>query len=181
MLKSKIRNKYLKLRKKKYRKDLIINYNIIRSLIKQFKKKNPIVGGYFPVNYEIDCLNILKKLETNKFRIALPVIKKNNDMEFYLYSFRDPLKINDYGIPEPFTKKKIIPDILLIPLVAFDDKCYRIGYGGGYYDRYLKRLEKNFSFKSLGFAFSFQKTKAVPAEIFDKSLNMIITEKKIYK
>ena len=101
-------------------------------------------------------------------------------MEFYSYSFVDPLRINSYGIPEPFTKK-VNPDILFVPLVAFDSKCYRIGYGGGYYDRYLKKLEKKNFFKSIGFAFSFQKTKHLPIEIFDKSLNMVITDKKIYK
>ncbi len=142
MLKSQIRIKYLKLRKKKYRENININYKVVQSLIKQFKKKNPIIGGYFPVNYEIDCINILRKLELNKFKIALPVIKKNNEMEFYSYSFGKPLKTSDYGIPEPFTKKKVNPDILFVPLVAFDSNCYRIGYGGGYYDRYLKKLEK---------------------------------------
>ena len=153
----------------------------MQSLIKQFKKKNPIIGGYFPVNYEIDCMNILRKLELNKFKVALPVIKKNNEMEFYTYSFGKPLRISNYGIPEPFTKKKVNPDILFVPLVAFDSNCYRIGYGGGYYDRYLKKLEKKKLFKSIGFAFSFQKTKHLPIEIFDKSLNMVITDKKIYK
>ena len=181
MLKSKIRKKFLKLRKQKFRDKLVIDYKIIYSLIKKFKKKNPIIGGYFPVNHEIDCLNILKKLELNKFKIALPVIKKNNEMEFYSYSFVDPLKTNGFGIPEPFIKKKVNPDILFVPLVAFDSNCYRIGYGGGYYDRYLKKLEKKKLFKSIGFAFSFQKTKHLPIEIFDKSLNMVITDKKIYK
>ena len=82
MLKSQIRIKYLKLRKKKYRENINIDYKVVQSLIKQFKKKNPIIGGYFPVNYEIDCMNILRKLELNKFKVALPVIKKNNEMEF---------------------------------------------------------------------------------------------------
>ena len=181
MLKSQIRIKYLKLRKKKYRENINIDYKVVQSLIKQFKKKNPIIGGYFPVNYEIDCINILRKLELNKFKVALPVIKKNNDMEFYSYSFGKPLRISNYGIPEPFTKKKVNPDILFVPLVAFDFNCYRIGYGGGYYDRYLKKLEKKKLFKSIGFAFSFQITKHIPIEIFDKSLNMVITDKKIYK
>tara|TARA_B100000941_G_C28453568_1_gene526529 strand:+ start:497 stop:1042 length:546 start_codon:yes stop_codon:yes gene_type:complete len=181
VLKSQIRTKYLQLRKKNYKENIIIDYKIVQSLIKQFKKKNPIIGGYFPVNYEIDCINILHKLELNKFKIALPVIKKNNEMEFYSYSFGKPLKTSNYGIPEPFTKKKVNPDILFVPLVAFDSNCYRIGYGGGYYDRYLKKLEKKKFFKSIGFAFSFQKTKHLPIEIFDKSLNMVITDKKIYK
>ena len=84
MLKSKIRKKYLKLRKKKFRRKLVIDYKVVHSLIKKFKKKNPIIGGYFPVNYEIDCLKILKKLELNNFKIALPVIKKITKWNFIL-------------------------------------------------------------------------------------------------
>lgn len=180
MLKNKIRRKIIVIRKKKFNKSLNIKINKILEIIKKSNKYKPLIGGYYPINYEIDCLKILKKLELNNFKIALPVIKKNNEMEFYSYSFVNPLKTSYYGIPEPFIKKKVNPDILFVPLVAFDSKCYRIGYGGGYYDRYLKQLEKKKFFKSLGFAFSFQKTKYVPVEIFDKSLNMVITDKKIY-
>ena len=60
-------------------------------------------------------------------------------MNFYRWSFNEPLKINKYGIPEPITKK-IYPDMLLIPLVAFDKYLNRLGYGGGYYDRYISKL-----------------------------------------
>ena len=59
-------------------------------MIKDFildNSRKPVIGGYVPVNYEIDCLNILKKLENEKIKISLPVIKSNNDMEFYRYSF----------------------------------------------------------------------------------------------
>ena len=84
MLKSKIRKKFLKLRKQKFRDKLVIDYKVVYSLINKFKKKNPIIGGYFPVNYEIDCLNILKKLELNKFKIALPVVKKITKWNFIL-------------------------------------------------------------------------------------------------
>ena len=68
-----------------------------------------------------------------------------------------------------------------MPLVAFDKKLYRIGYGGGYYDRYLSKLNKKKNYLSIGFAFSFQKIKNVPKEKFDKKLDFIITEKRIYK
>ena len=50
------------------------------------------------------------------------------------------LKLNKYGIPEPEKIKKVFPDIILVPLVAFDNRLYRIGYGGGYYDRYIEKL-----------------------------------------
>ena len=74
-----------------------------------------------------------------------------------------------------------MPNILFVPLVAFDDKLYRIGYGGGYYDRYLAKLEKKKLFKSIGFAFSFQKVNEIPTNNFDKKLDLVITENKFYK
>ena len=128
MKKSDIRNKILNIRKKKFDPLKKINFNIIKDFIFNNSVK-PVIGGYVPVNYEIDCLNILKKLENEKIKISLPVIKNNNEMEFYRYSFKFPMKINKYGIPEPFKTKILLPNILFVPLVAFDDKLYRIGYG----------------------------------------------------
>ena len=180
MKKSDIRNKILNIRKKKFDPLKKINFNIIKDFIFNNSAK-PVIGGYVPVNYEIDCLNILKKLENEKIKISLPVIKNNNEMEFYRYSFKFPMKINKYGIPEPFKTKIQLPNILFVPLVAFDDKLYRIGYGGGYYDRYLAKLEKKKPFKSIGFAFPFQKVNEIPINNFDKKLDLVITENKFYK
>ena len=180
MKKSDIRNKILNIRKKKFDPLKQINFNIIKDFIFNNSAK-PVIGGYVPVNYEIDCLNILKKLENEKIKISLPVIKNNNEMEFYRYSFKFPMKINKYGIPEPFKTKILFPNILFVPLVAFDEKLYRIGYGGGYYDRYLAKLEKKKFFKSIGFAFSFQKVDKIPINNFDKKLDLVITENKFYK
>ena len=63
-------------------------------------------------------------------------------MDFYKWSFTNPLRINRYGIPEPEKKILVHPDVLLIPLVAFDKNLNRIGYGGGYYDRLIARISK---------------------------------------
>ena len=67
-----------------------------------------------------------------------------------------------------------------MPLVGFDDRLYRLGYGGGYYDRYLNKLGKIKNFTSIGLAFSFQKINRVPNDVFDKKLDMIITTSKTY-
>ena len=77
--------------------------------------------------------------------------KKNNLMNFYEYSFKDPLTINKYGIPETISKNIIIPDILLVPLLGFDKKRFRLGYGGGYYDRYIDKFENK---KNIYYRFS---------------------------
>ena len=142
MLKSKLRKKILKVRQKFNTKNIQLNFNQIIKILKKEKITNKIIGGYYPVNFEIDSLELLKKFKKNKFNISLPVIKKNFQMDFYSWSFSEPLKINKYGIPEPEAKNIVYPDILLIPLVAFDRNLNRLGYGGGYYDRLIKRLSK---------------------------------------
>ena len=181
MLKSKLRSKLIRLRKSKFNNNFKINFQKIKYLIHKSNLKKPIIGGYYPVNYEIDCLEILENLEKQKFRICLPKIKKNNLMNFYEYSFKDPLTINKYGIPETISKNIIIPDILLVPLLGFDKKRFRLGYGGGYYDRYIDKFENKKKIFTIGLAYSFQYVEKLPVENFDKNLNYIITNKKIYK
>ena len=130
MHKTKIRKKILNIRKNKNQKNIKFSF---LEISKKIKKNNlKIIGGYYPVNFEINVLNFLKDLELKGRQISLPVIKKNNEMDYYLWSYKDLLKLNKFGIPEPEKNKKVIPDIILVPLVAFDRKLYRIGYGGGY-------------------------------------------------
>ena len=119
-------------------------------------------------------------LEKKKFTLCLPIIKDNFEMEFHEYKTTDPLYVNKYGIPEPQIKKKLIPNVLLIPLVAFDKKLNRLGYGGGFYDRFIERTSK-ISLIKIGLAFSHQRVEIVPTEKFDKKLDFIITEKEIFR
>ena len=142
MLKSKLRKKILKVRQKFNTKNIQLNFNQIIKILKREKITNKIIGGYYPVNFEIDDLALLRKFKKNKFNISLPIIKKNFQMDFYSWSFSEPLKINKYGIPEPESKNIVYPDVLLIPLLAFDKNLNRLGYGGGYYDRLIERLSK---------------------------------------
>jgi 5-formyltetrahydrofolate cyclo-ligase len=146
MLKSKLRKKVLKIRKVANKNNLKIDFNKVFSLIKKNYLIKKSIGGYFPVNYEVDDLEILKAFVKKNYQISLPVIKKNFNMDFYKWSFDDPLKINQYGIPEPNSKKLIYPDVILVPLVAFDNNLNRLGYGGGYYDRVIKKLSKKKKF-----------------------------------
>ena len=179
MFKSKLRKKILKLREVKNFKNIKIDFDNVFDLLKKNNLTKKCIGGYFPVNYEIDDLEILKKLKKKKYQISLPVIKKNLDMDYYSWSFDDPLKINQYGIPEPFSKKLIYPDILLVPLVAFDKNLNRLGYGGGYYDRVIDKLSKKKNILKIGLALSVQKINNVPVTKYDKKLNYIVTDKYI--
>ena len=115
MIKSKLRNKVLKIRKIVNEHNINIDFNKVYKLIKKNNLVKKSIGGYFPVNYEVNDLEILKRFAKKKYQISLPVIKKNFEMDFYEWSFNDPLKINRYGIPEPNSKKLIYPDILLVP------------------------------------------------------------------
>ena len=103
----------------------------------------------------------------------------NNKMDFFQWSNKEPLKINKFGIPETISNKKIYPNILFIPLVGFDNKLNRLGYGGGYYDRYLSKIKHITKTIKIGVGFSFQKIKKIPINKHDIKLDCVITEKKI--
>jgi len=181
VLKSKLRKKILKIREKNNKKNIQINFNQLIKILKKEKITKKIIGGYYPINFEADDLELLKKFEKNKFNISLPVIKENFQMDFYKWSFSEPLKINKYGIPEPETKNIVYPDVLLVPLVAFDNNLNRLGYGGGYYDRLIAKLSKKQKIMKIGLALSVQKIDKVPINIYDQKLDYIVTNKYIMK
>jgi len=181
VLKSKLRKTILKIRENTNITNIKIDFNKIINLFKKEKiiKKN--IGGYYPVNFELDDLDILKEFEKKNFNISLPKVKKNFDMDFYKWSFREPLKINKYGIPEPDSKMLVYPDILLIPLVAFDKRLNRLGYGGGYYDRFIEKLVKKKKVVKIGLALSSQKIDNVPINKYDQKLDYIVTNEYVLK
>ena len=176
-----IRKVYFLKRKKKY---FDININFFYPLIKLIKNlrknKKTNISLYYPNSYEVDVLKILD-IEIIKFKFLLPVIEKNKCMSFYHWKKNDVLNLNKYGIPEPIVSKKVVPDISLVPLLAFDRKKNRIGYGKGFYDRYLNKcLKINKKIISVGVAFSFQKNNNLPHNNKDYKLDYVITEKGIF-
>ena len=182
MLKSKIRKKILKVREKKNKGNIHIKFGQIYNLLKKITVlKKKIVGGYYPVNNEIDDLEILKKFEKIKIKISLPIIKKNFKINFIQCSLNGPFVVNKYGIPEPSDGKVVYPDILLVPLVAFDRKLNRLGYGAGFYDRLIQFLKKKKNIITIGLAFDFQEVYLIPVSKYDQKLDYIVTNKKILK
>ena len=182
--KSYLRNRFLSQRKKKYKGIKNFNFNLIFTLIKKhFYKKKVIIAAYYPSNHEVNILNFLEKASKKNFNIVLPVVKSLSLMSFKSWVFKDPLYVSRFGILEPKnSKKEIIPDFIMVPLVAFDSKLNRIGYGKGYYDRSLKKIKKlNKKAISLGIAFSFQKCAQIPVNKNDFKLDYIFTEKGIIK
>ena len=98
-------------------------------------------------------------------------------MDFYKWIPNDPLTISSLGIPEPLKLKKVYPDIIFVPIVAFDKFGNRIGYGGGFYDRYLEKISQIKKCTTIGLAFSHQKVHKINVENFDRKLDLILTEK----
>ena len=178
MNKSEIRKKILGIRKNYQIKNQKINFQEILNILKERNIKKKIVGGYYPYNYEIDSTHILEKFEKRKYRISLPKIRKNSQMDFFQWSLNDPLIINKYGIPEPISKKIQYPNILLVPLVAYDKDLNRLGYGGGFYDRYIKKIKKKKDVITIGLSYSFQKIKQIKINKHDIKLDFVLTNKK---
>ena len=177
-----LRNKFLLQRKKKYLTVKKFNFNLIFKLIrKHFHKKKIIIAGYYPSNYEVNILNFLEEASKKKFKIVLPVIKSSNKMSFKSWIFKEPLYVSKFGILEPNNSgKEIIPDLIMVPLVAFDRKLNRIGYGKGYYDRSLQKISKiKKKTITLGIAYSFQKCANIPTNKYDFKLNYVFTEQGI--
>ncbi len=177
-----LRNLFFKKRKKKHFSAKKFNFNLVFDLIKKhFYQKKITIAGYYPSNYEVNILKFLEQASKKKFKIALPVVKSFNSMSFKSWIFKDPLYVSQFGILEPKnSKKEIIPDFIMVPLVAFDKDLNRIGYGRGYYDRSLRKickLKKNVI--SIGIAYSFQKCKKIPINKNDVKLDYIFTEKGI--
>jgi len=184
--KDQLRKKFLTLRKKKYFEVSINNFNKLINYIKKRNKmkKNLFIGLYYPSNYELNILKLIRNLKNSKIIFLLPKILDGNFMKFVEWKEKDTLTVNKFGVPEPYEvkKKSHLPDIILVPLVAFDSCKNRLGYGKGFYDRYLYKLIKlNKKIETIGVAFSFQEYKQLPISNFDFKLNNIYTEKGFVK
>ena len=178
--KEKLRKKFIFLRGQRY---FCLNKNFFKPLLKIIKiKKKRNIALYYPSNYEVDTSDLFKILKQKNFLTLLPKLLPNKKMKFLRWSYLDPLEINEYGFLEPINESKgIIPEIIVVPLVAFDQFHNRLGYGKGYYDRYLSWLARSKkSVLTIGLAFSFQKYKKIPTIKSDIKLDFILTEKGIF-
>jgi len=181
VLKSILRKKIIKKRRIKNNNVISIDPKIFYNLIKNYDLANKNIGGYYPINYEVDDLDLLNDLNKKKIKISLPAIGKNKNMNYYEWTFNNILNINKYGIPEPEKNKIVYPDILIVPMVAFDERLYRLGYGGGYYDRYIEKISSKKKTLLIGLAHTCQKISRVPNNKYDRKLDFIITEKYILR
>jgi len=141
-----------------------------------------IVAGYSPIRSELDPTPLMQKLAAEGARLALPVITaRGQSLRFRVWHPGDRLLPGPLGILEPSpAAAEIVPDIVLVPLAAFDRTGHRIGYGAGHYDRTLAQLHKSKVFAAIGLAFAAQEVEAVPALQHDVPLDYVLTESNLF-
>ena len=177
-----LRKKYYHLRKKNYYEiDQKFFFPLFRLIKTNFKKKDLKLALYYPSNFELNVLKFLENDYIKNKNVLLPAIERKNKMNFYSWEKNQALIVNQFGMLEPNKTKIKIPNLMLIPILAFDKHKYSLGYGKGFYDRYLKKYLKKFkNIVTVGVAFSFQKHHKLPRDKNDVRLNYILTEKGIY-
>lgn len=147
-------------------------------------QKSQMIGVYWPLTGEIDTHSIISKCWELAKVCYLPKIGVNLQMDFCRYDKDTTLKINQMKIPEPINKEMLSPtdlDLVLIPLVAFDAKGHRLGFGAGYYDRCFA-FRKNLLMAKpwlVGLAHSFQEVNAIHSDPWDVNLDLVLTEKNV--
>jgi 5-formyltetrahydrofolate cyclo-ligase len=141
-----------------------------------------IVSGYSPIRSEIDPAPLMRALAAQGARLALPaVMARGKSLAFRVWSPDDRLMLGPLGIPEPSpAAAEVIPDIMLVPLAAFDRAGHRIGYGAGHYDFTLAHLRKTKAIAAIGLAFAAQQIELVPALQHDVALDYVLTETKVF-
>jgi 5-formyltetrahydrofolate cyclo-ligase len=176
-----LRKKKLLTRKKNY---FDVNQFFFKPVIElienNFLHKSLFLSLYLPSNYEVNTLGIFKLLKSQQIKTLLPVIISEFEMKFEKWKPKDVLRVNKFGMLEPIIQNNnnFIPDVMLLPLIAYDKNYHRLGYGKGYYDRFLNKylgLKKNIL--TIGVAFSDQKYNKIPINKFDVKLDHILTEK----
>ena len=174
--KTKLRNQIRLARCDMDHNEAVIKSNEIAERLLPYLKGYSNIASYCSIQNEVDVSSLLF-LKRNFF---LPKILNSERMEFFLFEGIDKLKVGPMNILEPAGTVMIDPeelDLMIIPLVAFDENCNRIGQGKGYYDRYLAKT----NCLKIGVAYEYQKVNHIESDKFDIKLDMIITEKEIYK
>ncbi len=141
-----------------------------------------IVSGYSPIRSEIDPTPLMQEIAAQGGRLALPAVTaRGQSLIFRAWSPSDRLMLGPLGIPEPSpASAEVLPDVMLVPLAAFDRAGHRIGYGAGHYDFTFAHLRKMKTVVGVGLAFAAQEIKPIPALSHDVALDYVLTERKAF-
>jgi 5-formyltetrahydrofolate cyclo-ligase len=139
-----------------------------------------VIAGFWPMGSEIDIRPLLQALAARGYPLALPVTpRRGNPLRFRAWAFGAPLAAGPIGTRQPPPEApEVVPDLLLVPLLAFDRAGRRLGYGGGYYDRTLAALP---GAARIGVGFAAQEMAEVPAGPEDVRLPLIATERELVR
>ncbi len=164
----------------KYRKEASEKVvNSLREFLKSTKSEN--IALFYPINSEIDIIDLS---QTFKGNVLLPcVVDKDAPLVFKKWNLDEQaLEKKAFGVFEPNQNSDVmIPDVIIVPFLAFDGEGYRLGYGGGYYDRTISGLRNEKDVLTIGVGFDVQKALEIPHDVFDMRLDLVITEANIYK
>jgi 5-formyltetrahydrofolate cyclo-ligase len=155
---------------------------IARRLLGDFVfMKNAIIAGYAAVRGEADPFPLMAALANQGHDLCLPQTH-DEKLVFRAWKPGDPLVVGRFNIPEPDSKmRERRPDLVLVPLIAFDRRGYRLGYGGGYYDRYLAEHRPKRTLRAIGIAFAGQEVEELPREETDEPLDAVVTEERVIR
>ena len=140
-----------------------------------------IVSGFSPIKTEFNPVPLMRRLADQGASLALPVVAAAGlPLTMRAWKFGDEMASGVWGIREPkASSPEVFPDILLVPLAAFDRRGHRVGYGAGYYDRTIARLRDRKKVVAIGVGFAVQEVERVPATEFDQRLDLVLTESEI--
>ena len=165
------------------------NNNAFKTLPEHLKdlinfKNYKIIASFISFKSEISTQFLNEFLLNNGKILCLPIIKNNSEtLNFIEYNLKTKLVSGKFGIMQPSDlSKEFLPEIILTPCLAFDENGFRLGYGGGYYDKtfsYLKKIKHKFI--SIAVAFDDQKIDELVHDKYDQKIDYILTEKKLYK
>jgi 5-formyltetrahydrofolate cyclo-ligase len=144
-------------------------------------QSDSMVSGFMPMKSEINPLPLMRKLAAAGARLALPVVAgRGKPLIMRAWEIGEPLAAGVWGIRQPApSAAEVAPDILLVPLLAFDRAGHRIGYGAGYYDITIAALRARQAVVAIGLAFAAQEIAAVPATPHDAPLDLVLTEREV--
>jgi len=182
--KSKIRKRMLLLRKQKYKINTFDSSNLHICIEKNIKiLKRTVVAGYHAIMNELDLDYTLKKLSKKGIETALPVVDSLEDkIFFYKWRYGDELVSGPFNTFQPsLLKLELLPDLIFVPLLAFDDNGFRLGYGKGFYDEAILRLRKKKNIKVYGIGYDWQQVDVIPRTDLDQKLDGIITPNKFIR
>jgi 5-formyltetrahydrofolate cyclo-ligase len=136
------------------------------------------VAAYWPMGSEVDPRAVMAALLQRSTVIALPrVVSRAAPLDFLAWSPDLPLEAGPLGtVQPPATAAALAPEVLIVPMLGFDRRLFRLGYGGGFYDRTLARLRAPGPVRAIGVAFACQELEALPDEPFDQPMDRIVTE-----